>query len=264
MSASPNSGSAGTDPALEKLASWSMDERRIATLAMHDVERKNVFSHQFVNAVLHCLDEIDAAEPTVLIVKGLDDVFSAGGDKESLMELAEGKIVVRDLTISERLINARYPIVSAMEGHAMGGGLVIGLCSDIVIMANESRYGVVFMNMGFTPGMGTTTLLQPLVGNFIAGEMMLTGRRYKGRELAEKGVPINYILPKKEVLAKAEDIARQIAEKNPKSVYLLKYALAAPKKKMLIDARLQEDMMHHISFGYPETKKIIQDMYAGE
>ena len=252
-----------SDADKKKIASWSMDDRRIATLHMHDIDRKNVFSHRFVEAVLHCLDEIDTAEPTVLIIKGLADVFSAGADKDSLMELAEGKIVVRDLIISERLINARYPIISAMEGHAMGGGLVIGLCSDIVIMANESRYGAVFMNMGFTPGMGTTTLLQPLVGSFIAGEMMLTGRRYKGKELAEKGVPINYILPKADVLAKAEDIARQIAEKNPKSVYLLKYALAAPKKKLLIDARLQEDMMHHISFGFPETKAIIQDIYAG-
>ncbi len=243
--------------------SWAIDEREIATLFMHDVPGQNVFSHDFVADFLLALDEIEESNPRVLILRGLDSTFSGGADKDSLMELASGKIVVRDLVISERLINCRFPVISAMEGHAMGGGFVIGLCSDIIIAAREARYGTVFMNMGFTPGMGTTTLLQQAVGSYIANEMMFTGKRYKGRELAEKSTNINYILPRSEVLEKARDIAIQIAEKNPKSVQLLKYSLAAVKKKLLIEARLQEDMMHALSFGYPETKKIIDDLYAG-
>lgn len=247
----------------EPIVTWSMDSRRIATLVMQDRANKNVFSHRFVGAFLDTLDGIEKAEPAVLVVTGMDDVFSGGADRESLMELSQGKMVVRDLVISERLVNARFPIISAMEGHAMGGGLVIGLCSDVVVMAEESRYGAVFMNMGFTPGMGTTTLLPLLVGPFVAAEMMYTGRRYRGRELKASGHLINHILPKAEVKPKAMDIARQIAEKNTKSVHLLKYALSAPKKKLLIEARVQEDMMHHISFGYPETQALIAEVYAG-
>jgi polyketide biosynthesis enoyl-CoA hydratase PksI len=247
----------------EPIIAWSMDHNKIATLTMQDTARKNVFSHEFVHEFLRCLDEVEAAEPHVMVIKGLDDVFSGGADKESLMELAEGKIVVRDLVISERLINTTFPVISAMEGHAMGGGLVIGLCSDMVIMANESRYGAVFMNMGFTPGMGTTTLLPLLFGQYVAAEMMFTGRRYKGKELIEKGAQVNAIVPKADVLGRAMDLARHIAEKNPKSVRLLKYTLSAPKKKLLIEARLQEDMMHALSFGYPETQAIIRDTYAG-
>ena len=240
-----------------------IDENGIAYLQMVDTVGKNIFSHDFVADFVKELDKIEAAEPRVMIIQGLQDTFSGGADKESLLELASGKIVVRDLVISERLINTRFPIIAAMEGHAMGGGLVIGLCADIVIAARESRYGAVFMTMGFTPGMGTTTLLQGLVGPYIAAEMMYTGKRFKGKELAEKGCAFNYILPKSEVLAKAKDVAIQIAERNPKSVGLLKYSLSAPKKKLLIDARLQEDMMHTISFGYPETKQIIEGFYAG-
>jgi polyketide biosynthesis enoyl-CoA hydratase PksI len=242
--------------------SWAIDEREIATVFMHDIEGQNVFSHAFVEDFLKVLNAVEEVMPRVVILRGLQSTFSGGADKESLMELASGKIVVRDLVISERLVNCRFPIIAAMEGHAMGGGFVIGLCSDIIVAAREARYGTVFMNMGFTPGMGTTTLLQGAVGSYIANEMMFTGKRYKGRELAEKGTNINYILPRAEVLDKARDIALQIAEKNPKSVQLLKYSLAAPKKKLLIDARLQEDMMHALSFGYPETKKIIDDLYA--
>ncbi len=241
----------------------TLEDNGIAYLNMVDVQGKNIFSHRFVEEFLAQLDIIEEVNPRVMIIRGLDDVFCGGADKESLMELASGEIVVRDLVISERLIHTRFPVIAAMEGHAMGGGLVIGLCSDIVLAARESRYGAVFMTMGFTPGMGTTTLLQELVGPYIASEMMYTGKRFKGKELAEKGCGFNYILPKADVLAKAKDVALQIAERNPKSVGLLKYTLSARKKKLLIDARVQEDLMHTISFGYPETKEIIRGFYAG-
>lgn len=248
---------------MSKRVSHYIDDNGIAYLQMVDREGKNIFSHDFVADFVNELDKVEAANPKVMIIQGLEDVFSGGADKESLMDLAHGNIVVRDLVISERLIHTQFPIIAAMEGHAMGGGLVIGLCADIILAARESRYGAVFMTMGFTPGMGTTTLLRELVGPYIASEMMYTGKRFRGRELAEKGCGFNYILPKAEVLPKAKDVAVQIAERNPKSVALLKYSLSAPKKKLLIDARLQEDMMHNISFGYPETKTTIESFYAG-
>ena len=79
--------------------------------------------------------------------------------------------------------------------------------------------------------------------------------------MAQKATNINYILPRSEVMAKADDVARQISEKNVKSLYMLKYSLSAPKKKLLIEARLQEDLMHRLSFGFPETRKNIEDSY---
>jgi polyketide biosynthesis enoyl-CoA hydratase PksI len=93
--------------------------------------------------------------------------------------------------------------------------------------------------------------------------MMFTGRRFKGAKLAEKGTNINYILPRAEILDKAEELAADISEKNLKSINLLKYALSAPKKKLLIDARLQEDFMHKLSFAFPETRKTVEEFYAG-
>ena len=240
-----------------------IDENNIAILKMNDVENKNIFSDKFINDFLKTMDDLEANhKPHAMILQGLDTVFCAGAEKETLMDLCDGKINVKDLLMSERLINTEFPIIAAMEGHAMGGGLVLALCSDIVIAANESRYGAVFMTMGFTPGMGTTTLLQEMVGPYIANEMMMTGKRFKGSELAKKGTNINYIVPKKDVMSKARDIALQISEKNVKSVYLLKYSLSSKKKKLLIDARLQEDMMHKLSFAYPETKKTINSFYA--
>lgn len=235
----------------------------ILLFQMLDIDGNNIFTDEFIAEFLEALDETEQKiQPKVIVLSGLPDVFCGGGEKKTLMELCEGKIDVKDLVLSERLLNTPSPVIGAMEGHAMGGGLVVGLCCDIVIAAEESRYGAVFMNMGFTPGMGCTTLLQGLVGPFIANEMMLTGKRFKGKELKEKGVNINYILPKVKVASKAHDIAVQISEKNIQSLTLLKSALSCGKKKLLVDARLQEDMMHKITFALPETKKTIQEFYA--
>jgi polyketide biosynthesis enoyl-CoA hydratase PksI len=94
--------------------------------------------------------------------------------------------------------------------------------------------------------------------------MMFTGKRFKGSELARKSTNINYILPKKEIINKAEDIAWQISENNIKSIYLLKNTLSAKKKKLLIEARQQEDLMHKISFAFPETREAVEEFYAGK
>jgi polyketide biosynthesis enoyl-CoA hydratase PksI len=239
------------------------DERGIATISMEDVEGHNIFSDSLITGLIGAIDSLESDKQTkVAILKGLPDVFSGGAEKETLIALSEGKLLVKDLLISERLVATEFPVVAAMEGHAIGGGLVMALCCDMIVAARESRYGAVFMTMGFTPGMGCTTLLPELVGPFIANEMMYTGKRFRGSELAAKSTGINYIVPKSEVLPKAHDIALQIADKNIQSIHLLKYALAARKKKLLIDARLQEDMMHRLSFAFPETKTTIKGFYV--
>ncbi len=234
----------------------------VSCLQMDDVKGRNIFSAEFITEFLHALDELERDHPPkVLILSGLPDVFCGGAEKQALLDLCEGKAAVRDLVICERLLDGPFPVIAAMEGHAIGGGLAVAFCCDIVIAARESRYGAVFMSLGFTPGMGTTTLLAELVGPFLANEMMFTGKRFRGSELDGRGTHINYILPRAEVMPRARDVAEQIAEKDTRSIQLLKHALSVKKKKLLVDARLQEDLMHRISFSFPETRRTIQDLY---
>jgi len=239
-----------------------MEENGIARLKMNDGERKNTFTADFVAELIKGFEKTSDMKPKVLIIQGLPDVFCGGADKKDLMDLCEGKLAVKDFIIQEALLNLPFPIIAAMEGHAIGGGFALAMCSDIILAARESRYGAVFMQLGFTPGMGCTTLLSELVGPYIASEMMFSGKRFKGSELAQKSTHINYILPKEEVMPKAENIALQISEKNIKSIYILKHALSVRKKKLLIEARLQEDLMHRISFGFPETRTAIEEFYV--
>ena len=247
-----------------KYISIEEQDNGLAIMTMNDPNNLNIFTKDFVEEFIQQWDNlIKNIRPKALILRGREDVFCGGGDKDTLIKLTSGKVTVDDLIISDIMIQAPFPIIAAVEGHAMGGGLCMIGCSDVVILATESRYGAVFMNMGFTPGMGSTTLLPLLFGHYVASEMMFTGKRFKGKELTQMNTNVNHIVPKKEIMALALDIADRMTEKPHESLYLLKHSLNSVKKKLLIDARLQEDLMHKISFNLPETKKIIEEFYAG-
>ena len=239
------------------------DNEYIGVLSMHDEASKNTFTDAFVDDFIELLTTLQTDKHyKAIILKGLPDVFCAGASKEALMSIFGGGLEVKDLALSELLINIPVPVIAAMEGAALGGGFVVALCADIVLMNEKKMYGTNFTNMGFSPGMGCTRLLQGLVGDFVANEMMFRGRLMKGREYRGRSL-INYILPKNEIVDKAVDIAMDIAEKPHQTLHVLKYSLALKKKQLLLDARVQEDFMHKITFGSPEVKGIIEKMYNG-
>jgi polyketide biosynthesis enoyl-CoA hydratase PksI len=137
----------------------------IAVLFMKDYEHKNTFTDEFVHTLMEKIDELRNVNGLkCVIMRGLRDIFSAGASKDNLLQLCEGELSVKDFALSEAVCHIPVPVIAAMEGGALGGGFVLGLCCDIVILAERSMYGVNFTSLGFTPGMGCTRLLQELVG----------------------------------------------------------------------------------------------------
>lgn len=234
----------------------------IAVFQMNDFENKNTFHEEFINDMIKKLSFFQSDKKyKAVILKGLPDIFCAGAAKSELMKLFEGELNVKDLVLSELLLQIPIPVIAAMEGGAIGGGLVVGLCADIIIMAERSMYGGGFTDLGFTPGMGFTRLLQGLVGDYIANEMMFTGCLFKGKVFKERSL-VNYVLPKDKVFEKAISIAEIIAEKPRGTLETLKYSISLKKRQLLQEARVHEDFMHKITFNQPEVKDIIKKMYV--
>ena len=100
------------------------------------------------------------ADVRVVVLSGEGDTFSCGAPRELLLRLAAGELRPTDILLPRLLLDCAVPVVAAMAGHATGGGFALGLAADIVLIADESRYGFTFMNMGFTPGMGATRLCE--------------------------------------------------------------------------------------------------------
>ncbi len=234
----------------------------IAIFHMNDIDGNNTFSEEFINEMIIKLNLLQNDKKyKAVILKGLPNIFCAGAAKSELMKLFEGEMSVKDLVLSELLLQIPVPVIAAMEGGAVGGGIVVGLCSDIIIMAERSMYGGGFADLGFSPGMGYTRLLQGLVGDYIANEMIYTGKMYKGRVFKEKSL-VNYVLPKDDVFNKAIKMAEIISEKPRGTLTTMKYSISLKKRQLLMEARVHEDFMHKITFNQKEVQDIIQARYS--
>lgn len=236
-------------------------EDGIFQLTMDDPETENRLSEELCNEFMISLTRL-ATEPSlkVLIVSGRSDVFCAGATLNVIKQVASGNADVKDLSLPDRLLSFPVPIIAALQGHAVGGGVALALYCDILIASETSRYGVNFTTLGFTPGMGVLSVLPALVGHHFASEMILTGKLYKGRELKGRGL-FNYIVPSEEVSTLALDMARRIAEKPRHVLDMVKDTLSLPRRQALQAALSREHLMHKICFGVPNTLAHIEAAY---
>ncbi|MBL9103407.1 MAG: enoyl-CoA hydratase/isomerase family protein [Myxococcales bacterium] len=234
----------------------------LAVLRMQDEAGKNAFSQDFVAAVVQALTELGRASGVKAVVLcGLPSVFSAGGDREVLLGLADGRIAPYDLLLTRTLLEVPVPTIAAMAGAAVGGGLVFGLACDLVFMAAERRYGCNFMDLGFTPGMGATRLLQAGFGEYVAAEMLLGAQYFRGDALAARGAQVNGVLPSAEVEARALDVGRRLADKPRAALSMLKLHLGLPRRQAFEAARTSEAVMHALCFADPATQATIRENY---
>jgi len=233
----------------------------VVVLTMQDIPNRNAFTEPFVDALLEGFREASAdRENRVIILRGLEDVWCAGAHEDLLMDLAEGDMDAGDILLSKALLDVPIPVIAAMEGHAVGGGLALALCCDVLIMARESRYGCSFMNMGFTPGMGITRLLQDAVGEYMAREMMFGGQMFRGSHFESRSA-VNYVLPRGKVFRKAQQLAQRMAEKPRFALEILKGDLSIRHRQFFEETRTREAAMHRLCFGRPETAARIKENY---
>lgn len=237
-------------------------EPGIVQLAITDPDRENRLSYELVDQMMAALAELAPDQSIkVLLVTGTKEIWCAGGTLRMLKEMATGEYDERRLlTLADHLLSFPVPVIGALEGHAIGGGLALALCCDLLVAAENSRYSVNSANMGFTPAMGLTVLLPAAVGHHVASEMIFTGKYYKGRELAQRRL-FNAVVPGDEVLDKALELAERIAEKPRYVLELLKDTLALPKRHALQDAASREPMMHKICFNHPDIATTLDETY---
>jgi polyketide biosynthesis enoyl-CoA hydratase PksI len=242
------------------LIDMELSDPGIALLTMRDPGRKNALSLEMVHELEEHLNVVGRRNDVkTVVLAGLEDYFSTGASREVLEQLASGQAAPRDLLLPRVLFDIPVPIIAAMEGHAIGGGLALGICADLSVAARESRYCASFMNFGFTPGLGLTELLEHFFGPALSHEMLLTGQAFRGKHF-EGRMGYNYVLPKNQVLKKALDLAGLLAEKPRVSLVSLKLSLSSRKRELFEAARTRECLMHQITFPQPEVERLIREL----
>jgi polyketide biosynthesis enoyl-CoA hydratase PksI len=233
----------------------------VAVITLDDVAGRNALSEQVVHELLAALASVGADRSVhAVVLAGRGDVFCAGASRDMLRALVTGRVAPTDILLPRAILDLPVPVISAMAGHAIGGGFALGLCADLVVIARESRYGASFMNMGFTPGMGMTRLLEHVLSRAVAHELLFTGEARRGDAFATNA-GFNYVLPRAEVLPKALDLAARIAENSRFALEALKRTLAQPRREAFEATRTTESLMHEACFAQPDIAARIEDNY---
>jgi polyketide biosynthesis enoyl-CoA hydratase PksI len=233
----------------------------VGCVQMDDEAGSNALSHEMVGALGKAFASLGGdQEVRTIVLAGLPDVFSSGASREVLEDLVTGRREPAEVLLPRVLLECPIPCLAAMAGYAIGGGFALGLAADIVLVAREDRYCLNFVNMGFTPGMGTTSLLEHVLSPALAHELLFSGEARLGRQFEGKS-GINYVLPRADVLPHALDLAARIAEKPRAVLVALKNVLSAPRRQAFEAARTQESLMHTISFAQPEVARMIDDAF---
>ncbi|ASA19521.1 polyketide synthase [Paenibacillus donghaensis] len=240
-------------------------EPGIVQVTMQDRFHKNTFSNALLQGLIEAFQRIEASDQyKVVILTGYDHYFASGGTKEVLLSIQEGKSKFTDggdTNVYSLALDCPIPVISAMQGHGIGGGFVMGLFADFVILSRESIYTTNFMKYGFTPGMGATYILPKKLGISLAEEFLIRAGNYRGAELEKRGIPFP-VLPRDQVMEHAYALAREINEKPRISLITLKKHLVASMQRELPDVIEQEVAMHEMTFHQQEVKERIHALFG--
>ena len=167
------------------------------------------------------LDADDACRAIVLAAEGRS--FCAGADFSKRMDTGTvqegsrsgaGKHLYKE---ASRLFRTKKPVIGAIHGAAVGGGLGLALVPDFRVTCSEARFSANFNRLGFHPGFGLTATLPRLVGAQQAALLFYTGRRIPGDEAVRIGLA-DLLVPQDEVRKAAQALALEIAQSAPLAV----------------------------------------------
>ncbi len=190
-----------------------------------------------------------------LIVTGSDTVFAAGADIGEMAEAGPVEIMARNLQKYWRAImDCPKPLIAAIEGFALGGGLELALCADIIVAGEGARLGLPEVKIGILPGGGGTQKLARLVGRQRAMLLLLTGKMFSAAEALSMGV-ISELAPTGQALPRALEIAREIAALPPIAVMQIKEIVNAGLNASLDTALMLERKALQLQFATRDQKE---------
>jgi enoyl-CoA hydratase/carnithine racemase len=219
----------------------------VATVTLNRPDVHNAMNEAMRRDLTRCFDAIAVDEDVkVVVVTGAGErAFSAGAD---IREFVEPLVPVRfreqrrRLDFRQAMDRCWQPIIAAVNGFALGGGLELALACDIRIAAAGATLGLTDVNLAIIPGGGGTQRLPRLIGRGKALELILTGARIPADEALRIGL-VERVVPGGEALKAATELARSMAAKAPVALRYAKEAVVKGLELPLADGlRLEGDL----------------------
>ncbi|OMF56151.1 enoyl-CoA hydratase [Paenibacillus sp. FSL R5-0490] len=199
---------------------WSHNDF-VATIT---IERPpaNALSSGVLKELSAVLDEVeDNSDVRVILIHGEGRFFSAGADIKEFTTIESGEdfssLAAYGQNLFERMEKFPKPIIAAIHGAALGGGLELAMGCHFRLVADNAKLGLPELQLGLIPGFAGTQRLPRYVGTARAAEMLFTSDPITGLEAVQYGLA-NHAFPEEQLLENAYNMAKKIAKKSPGSI----------------------------------------------
>src|SRR5579864_514371 len=231
-------------------------EDHVATVTLARPEKHNALDRRMFGAIVDAAEYV-ASQPGVraVVLHGDGPSFCSGLDVSSGFSTENGisdpreellePVPNRFQRVAYAWVTLPVPVIAAIHGNCLGGGLQIALGADIRVAAPDARLSVMEVRWGLVPDMAITQTLPRLVGIDVAKELTFTGRVFDGEEGRRLGVVTRL---SREPLATARELAAEIATRSPDAVRGAKRLLegswrASPREGLALEAEIQRELI---------------------
>jgi enoyl-CoA hydratase/3-hydroxyacyl-CoA dehydrogenase len=200
----------------------------IATITMNRPQAMNALNDKVLRELKEAIAQVrDDPGVRVVIITGEGPAFVAGADIRAMM--AKSLIEIRNFTqfghkVLKDIERLEKPVIAAINGFALGGGLELALACDIRLASTEAQIGFPEVGLGIFPGFGGTQRATQLIGKGRACELIFTGIPIGAEEAARIGL-VNRAVPPRQLMAEVQQMAKRIAGQGPIAVGRAKAAI---------------------------------------
>ncbi len=228
----------------------------IAILRLNRPGVRNALSFGLVSRLAEVLHELDGDESVgATVLTGGDSFFSGGADvKEMAGRTASSFSRDDDFSVWDALGSVAKPVIAAVEGYALGGGCELAMACDMVVAAEDARFGQPEIELGIMPGAGGTQRLTMASGKYKAMRYVLTGEPFQAAEAERIGI-VSAVVPKGHALAEACRYASVISSRPRVAVLLAKKAVKRAAEGGLAEGILYERSLFYSLFATLDQKE---------
>ncbi|MBI2954433.1 MAG: enoyl-CoA hydratase/isomerase family protein [Chloroflexi bacterium] len=204
-------------------------EGHIAILTLNRHDGLNALSDQLVRELEETVEELrDDDDVWVVILRSaVDRAFGVGADLKERKGMSTETVQAgrrRMVRTFSELANLPKPVIAAVNGYALGGGLELALTADIIIASDDAQLGLPEVGLAIMPAAGGTQRLPRLIGKMKAKELIFTGERISAKEAERIGL-VSRVVPRADLDAEAIKLARRMTENGPLALAMAKRAI---------------------------------------
>jgi enoyl-CoA hydratase len=217
----------------------------------------NALSSALMDELTAAVDAFEADEAVrCIIITGSEKAFAAGADivemkSKSFAEVYKEDFITRNW---ERVTRARKPVIAAVAGYALGGGCELAMMCDIIIAADNAKFGQPEITLGVIPGAGGTQRLTRAVGKAKAMDLCLTGRTMDAAEAERSGL-VARVVPLADLMPEALRMAQKIASGSLPAIMMVKEAVNRVYETPLAEGLRFERRLFHALFATEDQKE---------